>query len=186
MWLTEVRHRPGAGESRYTALYRARNMVNWKLLQQETWWGSTTPATLVTLSTYTYIGIVFSPTVDGFLYGLSHYYPGNNPARWCGVWEINDQTRRFQDTFNGGPSGSKVWQNVWFGRKFPVVAGNTYQAAFMKWVGYHRTVNALTAPVTHGNIQFIHSFQSTSINPVDVAPTSNNNANGIDVLFLTE
>lgn len=160
-------------------------MVNWPLEQAETWWGVTIPNVTVTLSTYTYIGVAFQVTVDGWLYGLSHYWPVNHPARHAYCVNINNSDDyRVVDNFGGPPKTLPKWQNTWFRKRMALTAGTTYRAGMLQWIQYNRLTGGLTAPVTRGHITFLNSFQSTGINPIDVAPTTNSNQNGIDVLFL--
>jgi hypothetical protein len=81
---------------------------------------------------------------------------------------------------NPAPAG---WNNCWFNKTIHVTGGSILRIAFLKSGQFTRTNNGLVAPVTHGNIKFIESFQSTTSNPPQAAITLNTNLNGVDVLF---
>lgn len=88
--------------------------------------------------------------------------------------------KHFKDFLPGSPQ----WVQTWI---HPVIHVNTtdlYEVA-VAFPGnpYTRLVNGLTSFVTHNNIQFLHGFQSTVWDLASASLTTNNNANGVDVLF---
>jgi len=83
-------------------------------------------------------------------------------------------------------SGSR-WNRVFLRPWFRVVPNHDY-AMFALYVGggFARNNSALASPVTHNQITFKSSFQTTALDGIGASLSENSNANAIDVLFKAD
>lgn len=84
-------------------------------------------------------------------------------------------------------SMSNGWRNIWLRPWKRIDTSKIYTvAALYRGGGFFRSNNqvaSLGTPVFHGNIGLRSSFQSTNLDPANVAISENLNANAVDVLF---
>lgn len=86
-----------------------------------------------------------------------------------------------------GAAATPKWHHLWFGKPIRIVVGDTYRlAAVFVGGGFYRTNAALTSPVTRNGIQFLNSWQTTSLDIGNAILTTNTNANALDVLFQAD
>ena len=154
-------------------------------VQQETFFGATQPATNVTITAFTWVGVDFNVTVDGWLYGFRFLDPTRAAMATIGlVW----------DAFNGWPgwgvkgffnanSPNADWNQTWIRPRVRMLAGNSYRLGILARGSYKRTANGLSSPVTHGHLKFSASWQTTAIWPPVATITTNANLNAVDLLF---
>lgn len=155
-------------------------------VRAEDWWGTTTPATFVSLSARTYVCGAFQFTTAGRVAGFRIYLPsGDTIHHWVIFWDVTAgviaRTLEFSDLH-----GSGLWVNTWTKKWYRITVGNVYRVAVLMGVGYQRTNSALVTPVTHGHITFVSSFQTTAIDPTNISPSVLTNANGITPLFYPD
>lgn len=152
----------------------------------DSWWGGTNPATAVTLSAATWVGLRCIPQVDMWLYGFRSCVvtPGFANQQRATLWRadgtgINQPTISFNHAF----TPTVDWWQAWIRPRFKMTAGVEYRFAVLNFSSYGRTNSALVSPVTHNQMQFVQSFQSTASMVETASLTMNNNANGSDLLF---
>jgi hypothetical protein len=130
----------------------------------------------------------FKLTVAGRLCGMRQWIPsGVSVVRWGILWNSSTGKILRAYDFNGAVTlPSNNWMNLWFRPWVRINTTDNYRVAMLVGTAYHRTNTALTVPVTNNGIQFISSFQSTTIDVVAATLTTNTNANGVDVLFQAD
>jgi hypothetical protein len=139
----------------------------------------------VTLSAFTYIGITFKVGVAGRLFGIAMYERGGvGSAYWGIVTHESDSVvvaaKHFDQSAMHAGGG---WRRAWLHKAPRLVVGDFYRVAIIRNNEYQRTVGALAAPVTHSDITYQSSWQTTSISGPLASISTNTNANGIDVMF---
>lgn len=153
--------------------------------QSVSWWGATNPGTNVALGAASWVGGTFTTSVAGRVNGFRTYLgSGQSLNGLAAIWDANTgQLYRCValSGYNGGTGGwAQVWMRPWFywatsvGLRVGVLMQNEYS----------RHATFLGTGLTHGNITFLNSWQSTSITPWGTTLTTNANANGIDLLYL--
>lgn len=154
------------------------------------WWGTGTPLVGPTGTSTTWVGIAVQFSVAGRIAGLRRYdntvADGNLPA-W--IFDFDANTNKVTTCFK--PRASTVgnaWHQAWFRPWLRIVVGHRYYIGFLYFQGnFFRNNGTLsTAPVTRNNIQYWASWQSTAIYPFATTPTTNTNANAVDVLFYPD
>lgn len=122
---------------------------------------------------------------DGWIYGLAFYCAsGVIGDQWAAVWGTGGNVLGIAKIINPLAAGD-VWLRAWLRPRVRLFAGDVVRMGVQTGGGYKRNNGALTSGVQHGHITFLSSFQTTSLWPPGVTPTSNTNANGIDFLFST-
>lgn len=139
----------------------------------------------MSLGASTYIGVGFRLAVAGRIAGIRAYIgSGVLQPEWGLIWNIDApgaiRVYHFRQDVSA-PAGG--WMNTWFRPWVRYAIGDTLRVAVLMGQAYRRNNGALASPVTHSDITYIASFQTTAINPILVSPSSNTNANGVDVLF---
>jgi hypothetical protein len=151
----------------------------------DSWWTSTVPPTAVALAAESYVGVTFNVAVAGRLFGFRAYLlTGVFAPAWGVLWDTTTGSivyarHFFQQSVAPGP----IWYQQWMRPTLRMVLGHNYRLAVLMGGQYARQNAALVGPVTHTNIQFVNSFQSTAIEPHQATIVTNTNANGVDVLF---
>ena len=155
-----------------------------------TWWELAAPPTGPTGTATTWVGNAIQFSVPGRLAGLSRYdnsvYDGNLVG-W--IWDFDANTNKLALVWRPRAStASNAWHQAWFRPWLRIVVGHRYYVAVLYQNGnFFRYNNRLaTPPRTVNNIQFWNGFQSTALYPFATAPTTNTNANAIDVLFYPD
>jgi len=148
------------------------------------WISPAVPAAQVTISAITWIGVEFAPQVNGRIFGGSVYQlAGGWPPQSLLLFDKGGSTPLLQKVPVQLSVTANTWNNCWFGKSYRVVPGRLLRICMLMVSQYSRTTNGLSSFVTHNNIEFFNSFQTTSNNPPNAAITLNTNLNGIDVLF---
>jgi hypothetical protein len=100
------------------------------------------------------------------------------------LWDLTNNRIVTVRQFRQDPLGSfPQWVQCWVHPTFRVDTSHNYRMASVASTFYQRTNGTLVNPVTHGQIQFVHGFQTTALDPTTATITNTNNANGMDVLF---
>jgi len=149
------------------------------------WWDASVPPTRVALASDTYIGTSFKTTVDGKVLGFRIYLGnGDNNEHVAFLWNADTNVELAIFGFKPFVVGAlPAWRNAWCHPMVSVTAGVNYRLAILSFGNYYRTTNGLVAPVTNNQIQFIQGWQTTGINPRRASFGTNQNANGVDILF---
>lgn len=131
------------------------------------------------------MGVTLAFTVPGKLLGFRFYKENGdifqvNAAIYDNSLFFFRATKAFYPATYAGPTG---WQQAWICPQWRVDTTLEYRMIFGCFSYYYRNNGALSSPVTHNGIQFRNSFTSTVISTIAVPPTTNTNANAIDVLF---
>lgn len=152
--------------------------------QAVSWWGTTTPATTPSGSTNTYVGLWLQFDVPGRVAGFRVWRPSSsNSAGYALLFSGGHELFRAK-AFRDASLPSSGWQNAWCNPWYRVdTTVDYYLAVYVKGGGWKRDNTALIGDVIHNGIRMKASFQSTSLDVVNVTLTTNNNANGVDVLF---
>lgn len=155
------------------------------------WWNST-PTTGPTGTATTWVGIQFTVDVSCKLTGLAFYDGFAAPNTVAGDYCFG---QAFTNGSGGNPlcigkfvaktSLSNRWNFIWFHPQPILSTGVTYFAAVLYCGGgFFRNNNFLPAPGTLRNhIRMMASFQSTALDLVSAAITTNLNANAVDPLI---
>jgi len=153
------------------------------------WWGSTVPPTGPQGTGATWVGVDFELLVPGRIAGFRLYQQaGNSGTHFAALMNLQvlpvgqlQAIAKFED--NGAPSTG--WYQAWFHPWFRPQTNQDYRlAVYFGFSGFFRQNNALAAgDVAHNGISFINSWQSTALGIFSAAPTTNKNANAIDILF---
>ena len=153
----------------------------------QSWWAGA-PPTFVSIAAATYVGVTFIPGVAGRIMGLAIFLDASDNTQHWAILEDHtlQSTRAARSFFPIQQGASAGWRNLWLRPSIRVIVGHQYRLHCLTNGSYHRQNAALTSPVTHNNLQFINSFQTTAIDPVVVTITTNTNANGVDVLFQAD
>jgi hypothetical protein len=150
----------------------------------DSWWGATTPSTTPSGSTNTYVGVGMEFDVPGRVNGFRVWRPAASVSAGFALFFTADHELMVAKAFRDIQLPSDGWQQVWFNPWFRIDTSVWYWlAVYVKGGGWKRTNTALAADVVHNDIRFKRSFQSTSLDVVNVVLTENTNANGVDVLF---
>jgi hypothetical protein len=157
------------------------------------WW-TANPTTGPTGSTTTWVGVDFDVTVNGKITGIAFYDSWSDPATTAAsyaIGQLQDVTSSVHHILVAkhfiplAASGNK-WNYIWF---HPMIVASTSKhyrmAVLYNGGGFFRNNAALASPVTHNNIKFTSSWQSTALEIVNIVPTPNTNANALDVLLKT-
>jgi hypothetical protein len=154
--------------------------------QATSWWSATAPPTNVTLSAVSWVGGVFQILAAGRICGFRVWLGGGQSmSPVFAMWDYStDQlyTARGAVQYSGAGGWAQLWIRPWVR---PTISDLVSIACVMS-NEYRRQNTALASTVTHGDIAFVKSFQSTSLSPWQVSPTYNTNANGIDLLFQAD
>lgn len=153
------------------------------------WWDTSAPATFVSSTTTTYVGIVFWITVPGRIAGFRAYIDSTEDGNTRGfLWTPEPITQRTGGWGVRANVGTTAWHQVWLPKWYRPPLNTDLRLAVLYPHGkYYRTVNALTpSPVTHNGIQFRQGFQTTSLVPEQATLTNVVNANGVDILFYPD
>jgi len=158
----------------------------------DSWWGTIPsgpcnliPATRVTISVVTRIGIELVPQVAGRIMGIRYYIDSGQDPPFEGM--IVDRAavqypRVYQFKWGVATTGTG-WRNTWIRPALRAAAHQIFDVWVMQSAFYWRTINEIAAgPVTRFNIKCNGSMQATGTLP-PAAPTLNTNANGVDILF---
>jgi len=153
------------------------------------WWGLTTPTTGPTGTSTTWVGVALKFTAAGRVAGFRAYDSTGSSLQTVTCLLIDDTlsaaTIKAVGIMRYGPGLTARWHQTWFRPWTRITVGNTYRLAVL-YVGggLFRTNNSLNSgPVTHNNIQFVNSFQSTALDLAGASLTLNTNANAVDLLF---
>lgn len=153
----------------------------------ETWWAGAVPVIQSVLSSETYVGNTFQVTHAGRLFGASIYMEvGSALPRWLLVWNFTTSKIVSAYKFRDDVTPKTGWMNSWIRPTVRLNTSDTFRVAVLKNTSYRRTLNALTSPVTHGNIKFINGFSTSTLNPILASFATAPNANGVDVLYQSD
>lgn len=154
----------------------------------DTWWGATAPPTLVTVAALTWVGLSFSPTVNGRFMGFRAYVSSSAQSPGFAIlWDKFGHIVLATKMFVNQTPGSALWLQCWSRPAVRLVIGTQYSLAACFSTSYHRSNTAIPGGgVAQNGINLIESFQSTAVSPAFTAPTTNTNRNGVDVLFLAD
>jgi hypothetical protein len=150
--------------------------------------GNIIPATRVTISVVTRIGIELVPQVNGRIMGVSCYLDsGLDPPFECMI--VDRAAVHYPRVYHykwGVPTTGTAWRNTWIRPALRVTSGTTYDIWVMMTQFYWRTVNLMSGgPLTRFSLKCNGSMQATGTLPPS-APTLNANGNGVDVLFMPD
>ncbi len=153
--------------------------------QAVSWWDSTTPPTNVALAAASWVGVGFQLGRTGRIAGMRQWVEsGVSSVRWGLIWNSTTGKLLTVAAFRSDVAlPVNAWYQTWFRPWVRINTSDNYRIAVLMYTGYHRTGAALVVPVTHNGVQFISSFQTTALDPVAAAITTNTNANGVDILF---
>lgn len=153
----------------------------------ESWWGTNTPTTGPVGTASTWVGVTLEFSVPGRIFGLRAYEELSTSAVQYGILAGATDTVIRCAPFPQPNAGANGWVQTWFRPTFRVTVGTTYKIGVLFInAHYFRNNTALVAPVTRNGISFVSSFQSTAINWFLTVPSSNSNANAVDVLFQAD
>lgn len=156
----------------------------------KSWWLGATPPTGPTGTATTWVGVAVQFSVAGRLAGLSRYdnsvYDGNLVG-W--VFDFDANTNRVATMWRPRAStASNAWHQCWFRPWLRIVVGHRYYIGVLYYQGnFFRYNNRLaTPPRIVNNIEYWYGWQSTAVYPFATTPTTNANANAVDVLFYPD
>jgi hypothetical protein len=149
------------------------------------WWGATTPTLQNTGTATQWVGQKIKFTTAGRIFGFRLYkdasYNGNTHGL---IW--NASTFQIYRAFNfriANFSGTG-WLQTWIHPTIRIDTAISYDVVVLIPNGkYWSTVGALSAPVTHNNINFLSGIDNTNINIATTDPAARTDAYGVDVLF---
>lgn len=150
----------------------------------DSWWGASTPVTTPAGTTNTYVGVELEFDVPGRVMGFRVWRPtghvsGGFVLFFTATHELLVAKQLFDDV-----QPAAGWKQCWIRPTYRISTTESYCVAwYCAGGGWKRTNTIITSDVVHNNIRFKRSFQSTSIDVVNVVRTTNTNANGVDVLF---
>lgn len=153
------------------------------------WWDATIPTVGPTGTTTTRVGVRFRVTVPGRINGFRFYDSFGIGAANQTIFQLMDwATTRLiyvAESFQAPSANTAAqWNQKWFRPWFRPVVGHDYLlTALYIGGGFFRTNSSLTTPVTHNNITFVSSFQSTALDMSSASLTELTNANAVDILF---
>ena len=156
--------------------------------KRATSWWSTNPATGPVGTANTWVGIHFGLTAPGRMAGCRQYVDNAVDGNWYGVL-FDIVGLKVLRSWAWRPRASTVgahWHQQWFRpwcRLDP--AGDYWLAVTFPGGHYYRTNSIVLAGagLTHNNIHYSDSWQSTVMFPFGTAVTYNTNANAIDPLI---
>ena len=153
----------------------------------DSWWSAVVPTNNVVLAAATWIGGSFTINVPGRIFGMRFYCDRvNDPPRLGVIWIQSTGLEVAARQFRADKPVALGWMNCWLHPTVRIDTTQNYYVAVLKYHAYLRSNAALAVPVTHGNIKFNSSFQTTAIDPPVATLTSNTNANGVDLLFMPD
>jgi hypothetical protein len=157
-------------------------------VQATSLWSVTAPSTLVTNAANTWVGLVVTFPAPGRVVGFRNYRTSSTGSvHWGQLINRTTLTLLACHGFMDDALTTSRWQNVWI---HPWIRINTtdtfYVAVAYPASNYYRTASALTSPLTNGGITAVHGFQSTVWDLSSASPTTNANANGVDLLFQAD
>lgn len=163
--------------------------------QQVGWWdGHAAPAAGPIGTSTTWAGVSIKFTVPGRVFGLQLYDASAGTSPFFGSTYMvlisdgpgaGDKWTMAGLSF-GGTVAAK-WHHLWLPKPYRVVTTDTYRlAGVFLGGGFYRTNAALTSAVTRNGIQFLSSWQTTSLDIGNATLTTNTNANALDVLFQAD
>lgn len=154
------------------------------------WWGDTLPLVGPTGTATTWVGVQLKFTVSGKLAGFRQYLDtGFDGNLWAVIWDQNTREtfRAYYWRIRVNPSGGRAWHQTWIRPMLRIDTTIEYNLAVMFSGGhFFRNNTVLGAPVTHNDIQFVQSFQTTALIPPSASITYNTNANAVDALFYPD
>jgi hypothetical protein len=153
----------------------------------DNFWGTTVPASLITLAASTYVGMAVEFLSPGRIFGARVYWINTNAQdMWVIIWDNTLGNIVVAKNMPLHVPTSTGWRNCWIHPTYRVTVGNIYRIAVLMGGSYRRQNTALASPVTVGPLKAWSSFQTTSANPLAASISSNTNANGVDIMFRAD
>lgn len=157
------------------------------------WWDTTVPVVGPTGTATTWVCARYVFARPGRLFGVRFYDGFSNVSGvLVGVFSDPGASQEWFDcgVFVSQGALSARWNNIWLHPAKHIDTADIYSVcALYRGGGFYRTNNRVTSlgtPVFHGDIGLRSSFQSTNLDPGNVAITENLNANAVDVLFQAD
>jgi hypothetical protein len=157
------------------------------------WWGNTIPTAGPVGTVTTWMGVRFHCTVAGRILGFRFYdsWSSGAPAQYsiCQLmdWATPRLLHRVGSIQPPAVNVAAKWNQIWVRPWFRITPNHDYYVvAFYIGGGIYRTNSILTSPVTHGDITFVSSSQTTVNDVVDASLSENTNANAVDILFQSD
>lgn len=152
------------------------------------WWANNAPTNGPISTGGIWVGSIIEFLTDGRLNGFRFYRSnGDSNTHFALLMGHQEESGRLwvAAPFMDVQAPAAGWQQTWLRPWFRVKPNVDYRLIiFSNGAAYHRTPNAFAGgPVDHGDIRFINGFQSTALAIATISVTTNNNANGVDVLF---
>lgn len=144
------------------------------------------PPNFVSLGARTWIGVDFTINVPGRMFGARVYcFAGDGGGHIAMLLDNTGKPLAVQHFWVSPlPVG---WLQLWFRPVIRYSTTITYRLYVLMSNGYQRSTSGLASPpVTSNNVSLYRGVQTTSIYPPSVSPTTNTNANGVDILYIPD